>query len=51
MQQQASSINPDIVCQQAIQAKLFVYQAREQFDLDAIKWTRVKLHRFDRFKL
>jgi len=32
MQQQAASINPDIVCQQAVQAKLFVYQAKEHFE-------------------
>jgi hypothetical protein len=27
-----NAINPDQVCQQAIQAKLNVYQAREQYD-------------------
>jgi len=32
MQQQTAQINPDIVCQQAVQAKLFVYQAKEQFE-------------------
>jgi hypothetical protein len=32
MPQNQNSINPDIVCQQAIQAKLNVYQAKEQFE-------------------
>ncbi len=26
------TINPDVICQQAIQAKLNVYQAKEQFE-------------------
>jgi hypothetical protein len=30
--QQQNPINPDIVCQQAIQAKLNVYQAKEHFE-------------------
>jgi hypothetical protein len=29
---QPNTINPDVVCQEAIQAKLNVYQAREQFE-------------------
>jgi hypothetical protein len=29
---QPNTINPDAVCQQAIQAKLNVYQAKEQFE-------------------
>jgi ADP-heptose:LPS heptosyltransferase len=29
---QPTTINPDVVCQQAIQAKLNVYQAKEQFE-------------------
>ena len=32
MQQNQNIINPDMVCQQAIQAKLNVYQAKEQFE-------------------
>lgn len=32
MQQYQKMINPDAVCQQAIQAKLNVYQAKEQFE-------------------
>ncbi len=32
MQQKQNMINPDAVCQQAIQAKLNVYQAKEQFE-------------------
>ena len=32
MQQNQNIINPDVVCQQAIQAKLNVYQAKEQFE-------------------
>ncbi len=32
MQQNQNLINPDVVCQQAIQAKLNVYQAKEQFE-------------------
>jgi hypothetical protein len=30
--QQTPTVNPDIVCQQAIQAKLSVYQAKEHFE-------------------
>ena len=30
--QQQNTINPDAICQQAIQAKLNVYQAKEQFE-------------------
>lgn len=30
--QQPQPINPDQICQQAIQAKLNVYQAKEQFE-------------------
>jgi len=29
---QQNTINPDVICQQAIQAKLNVYQAKEQFE-------------------
>lgn len=29
---QQNAVNPDVVCQQAIQAKLNVYQAKEQFE-------------------
>jgi len=29
---QQNTINPDILCQQAIQAKLSVYQAKERFE-------------------
>ena len=32
MQQNQNVINPDAVCQQAIQAKLNVYQAKEHFE-------------------
>jgi hypothetical protein len=32
MQQTPTTINPDQICQQAIQAKLNVYQAKEQFE-------------------
>jgi predicted S18 family serine protease len=32
MQQTPNSINPDQICQQAIQAKLNVYQAKEHFE-------------------
>jgi hypothetical protein len=32
MQQNQNAINPDQVCQNAIQAKLNVYQAKEQFE-------------------
>lgn len=32
MQQNQNIINPDVVCQQAIQAKLNVYQAKEHFE-------------------
>jgi hypothetical protein len=32
MQQNQNTINPDVICQQAIQAKLNVYQAKEQFE-------------------
>lgn len=31
-QQNQNMINPDQICQQAIQAKLNVYQAKEQFE-------------------
>jgi aspartate/methionine/tyrosine aminotransferase len=30
--QQQNTINPDAICQQAIQAKLNTYQAKEQFE-------------------
>ena len=30
--QQTNTINPDMICQQAIQAKLNVYQAKEFFE-------------------
>jgi hypothetical protein len=30
--QKQNAISPDIICQQAIQAKLNVYQAKEQFE-------------------
>ena len=30
--QQNNTINPDQICQQAVQAKLNVYQAKEQFE-------------------
>ena len=29
---QSNTINPDAVCQEAIQAKLNIYQAKEQFE-------------------
>jgi hypothetical protein len=32
MQQNQNKINPDMICQQAIQAKLNVYQAKETFE-------------------
>jgi hypothetical protein len=32
MQQNQNTINPDQICQQAIQAKLNVYQAKEHFE-------------------
>jgi hypothetical protein len=32
MQQNRNPINPDQICQQAVQAKLNLYQSREQFD-------------------
>jgi hypothetical protein len=31
-QQQPKTVNPDLICQQAIQAKLNAYQAKEQFE-------------------
>jgi hypothetical protein len=31
-QTQPGSINPDLICQQAVQAKLNVYQAKEHFE-------------------
>jgi hypothetical protein len=32
MSQQQPTVNPDIICQQAVQAKLNVYQAKEHFE-------------------
>ena len=40
MQQSQNVINPDVVCQQAIQARLNVFQGKEQLEIAIAQYNR-----------